>query len=82
MRLALTAAPPLMASAPAVHLEVEMPVAVIAQHAVPARGNLPGPSRRIVVEPIEAPVEPVQVPGKSPVEPARRPEDEPAVPAR
>jgi hypothetical protein len=41
----------------------------------PSRGNLPGPSRRIVVEPIEAPAEPV------PAEPVERPESEP-VPAR
>lgn len=34
-------------------------------------GNLPGPSRRIEVEPIEIPAEP-------PVEPARQPEPAPA----
>ena len=45
------------------------------------RGNLPGPSRRIVVEPIEIPAEPVHVPVKAPPEPARQPDDEPA-PAR
>jgi hypothetical protein len=44
-------------------------------------GNLPGPSRRIVVEPIEIPGEPGHVPAKAPAEPARQPEDEPA-PAR
>jgi hypothetical protein len=41
------------------------------------RGNLPGPSRRIVVEPIEIPAEPDHVPAQ----PAGEPEDEPA-PAR
>lgn len=45
------------------------------------RGNLPGPSRRIVVEPIEIPAEPSRVPAEAPAEPARQPEDEPA-PAR
>jgi hypothetical protein len=45
------------------------------------RGNLPGPSRRIVVEPIEIPAEPGHVPAKAPPEPARQPDDEPA-PAR
>ena len=43
--------------------------------------NLPGPSRRIVVEPIEVPAQPVQVPTKAPAEPAERPEGQP-VPAR
>jgi hypothetical protein len=43
------------------------------------RANLPGPSRRIVVEPIEAP-EPVAVPEAPAVEPADRPDDQP-VPA-
>jgi len=42
------------------------------------RGNLPGPSRRIVVEPIEVPAQPVQVPTEAPAEPAGRPEGEPA----
>ena len=51
--------------------------------AMPQRchGNLPGPSRRIVVEPIEIPAEPARVPTKAPADPARQPEDEPA-PAR
>lgn len=44
------------------------------------RGNLPGPSRRIVVEPIEVPAQPDQVPTKAPAEPARPPEGQP-VPA-
>jgi hypothetical protein len=48
---------------------------------VPFRGNLPGPSRRIVVEPIEVPAQPVQVPTGPPVEPVELPGDEP-VPAR
>lgn len=49
--------------------------------AVVTRAGFPGPSRRIVVEPIEAPVEPVRVPPPAPSrEPAARP-DEP-VPAR
>jgi hypothetical protein len=39
----------------------------------PSRGNLPGPSRRIVVEPIEVPAEPVQVPTETPAEPADEP---------
>jgi hypothetical protein len=43
------------------------------------RGSLPGPSRRIVVEPIEAPTQPEQVPAEPTTEPA--PEGEP-VPAR
>jgi hypothetical protein len=45
---------------------------------VPLRGNLPGPSRRIVVEPIEVPAQPVQVPAEPPAEPVERPETEPA----
>lgn len=45
------------------------------------RSNLPGPSRRIVVEPIKVPAQPVQVPTEAPAEPARRPQGEP-VPAR
>jgi hypothetical protein len=55
---------------------------ITAAYGIPARGNLPGPSRRILVEPIEVPVQPVHVLEKSPAEPARRPEDEPAAPAR
>jgi hypothetical protein len=47
---------------------------------VPFRGNLPGPSRRIVVEPIEVPAQPVQVPAQPPAEPVESPEGEP-VPA-
>ena len=39
----------------------------------PPRDNLPGPSRRIIVEPIEVPAQPVQVPEKAPAEPAREP---------
>lgn len=45
----------------------------------PIRANLPGPSRRIVVEPIEVP-EPATVPAEPAVEPADRPDDQP-VPA-
>jgi hypothetical protein len=48
---------------------------------VPFQGSLPGPSRRIVVEPIEIPAQPVQVPTETPAEPAGRPEGQP-VPAR
>jgi hypothetical protein len=59
-----------------------MPALITATGGVPARGNLPGPSRRILVEPIEVPKQPVHVPEKSPAEPARHPEDEPAAPAR
>jgi hypothetical protein len=43
--------------------------------------NLPGPSRRITVEPIEVPASPEQepTPGPAPVEePVRAPEREPA----
>jgi hypothetical protein len=47
---------------------------------VPFRGNLPGPSRRIVVEPIEVPAPPVQVPAEPPAEPVESPAGEP-VPA-
>lgn len=42
--------------------------------------TLPGPSRRITVEPVEAPVSPVPVPEKSPPSPVTRPDAEP-VPA-
>ena len=44
-------------------------------------GSLPGPSRRIVVEPIEAPAQPEQVPTEAPADPAGLPEGEP-VPGR
>ena len=47
---------------------------------IPFRSNLPGPSRRIEVEPIAVPAQPVQVPAEPPAEPAERPESEP-VPA-
>jgi hypothetical protein len=44
--------------------------------------NLPGPSRRITVEPIRVPAEPREVPERPPAEePARTPEREPE-PAR
>jgi hypothetical protein len=49
--------------------------------ALPPRGSFPGPSRRIVVEPIEAPSQPEQVPTETPADPADRPEGEP-VPVR
>jgi hypothetical protein len=40
----------------------------------PARGSLPGPSRRITVEPIEVPVtEPREEPAAPPVPPDREP---------
>ena len=42
----------------------------------PLRANLPGPSRRIVVEPIETP-QPDGVPGGIPAEPADHPDSEP-----
>jgi hypothetical protein len=48
------------------------------QPLTPARGSLPGPSRRITVEPIEVPVTP---PREEPAPPAPDPEREPA-PAR
>ena len=48
------------------------------QSLTPARGSLPGPSRRITVEPIEVPVTP---PREEPAPPAPDPEREPA-PAR
>ena len=59
-----------------------MATAVVAhrpERGAPLRGSLPGPSRRIVVEPIEAPTQPEQVPAEPPAQPA--PEGEP-VPAR
>lgn len=49
--------------------------------AVPSRGNLPGPSRRIEVEPIEIPAGPAPTPQEAPGEPVEPPEREPA-PAR
>ena len=48
------------------------------QSLTPARGSLPGPSRRITVEPIEVPV---TTPREEPATPATEPEREPA-PAR
>jgi len=46
------------------------------QPLTPARGSLPGPSRRITVEPIEVPHrEPLPLPEPEP-EPARAPEPE------
>jgi hypothetical protein len=46
------------------------------------RASLPGPSRRITVEPIRVPAEPKTVPNTQPVEePERVPEREP-VPSR
>jgi hypothetical protein len=41
----------------------------------PARGSLPGPSRRITVEPVEVPV---TVPREEPAPPQKVPEHEPA----
>ena len=41
------------------------------------RGNLPGPSRRITVEPVVPPGPPIDVPDPTPVEPARHPQEEP-----
>jgi hypothetical protein len=43
--------------------------------APPARGSLPGPSRRITVEPLEVPV---TAPREEPAKPAPAPEREPA----
>ena len=44
--------------------------------------DLPGPSRRITVEPVRAPAPPVEAPEPAPIEePAHAPEREPA-PAR
>jgi hypothetical protein len=49
------------------------------------RASLPGPSRRITVEPIRVPAEPKEIPSRQPSEaperPERSPEREP-VPAR
>jgi hypothetical protein len=49
-----------------------------AQSQSPARGSLPGPSRRITVEPVEVPV---TVPREEPAAPPVPPEREPT-PAR
>ena len=46
-----------------------------AQFSTPARGSLPGPSRRITVEPVEVPV---TVPREEPAPPEPVPEREPA----
>jgi hypothetical protein len=57
-----------------------MATAVVAERperVAPLRSSLPGPSRRIVVEPVEDPTRPAP----APAEPAERPEGEP-VPAR
>jgi len=44
------------------------------QSTSPARGSLPGPSRRITVEPVEVPViAPREEPAAPPVEPEREP---------
>jgi hypothetical protein len=44
------------------------------QSRTPARGSLPGPSRRITVEPIEVPViTPREEPATAPAEPEREP---------
>jgi hypothetical protein len=44
------------------------------QAKTPARGSLPGPSRRITVEPIQVPVtEPREEPAAPPVPPDREP---------
>ena len=51
----------------------------------PARGSLPGPSRRITVEPVEVPVTaPREEPAAPPPPPEREPAPtrEPAVPSR
>ena len=48
------------------------------QSLTPARGSLPGPSRRITVEPIEVPV---TTPREEPATPTPEPERKPA-PAR
>jgi hypothetical protein len=48
------------------------------QSPCPARGSLPGPSRRITVEPVEVPV---TAPPEEPAAPSPPPEREPA-PAR
>jgi hypothetical protein len=45
------------------------------QSQAPARGSLPGPSRRITVEPVEVPVTP---PREEPAAPPAPPEREPA----
>ncbi len=39
--------------------------------------TLPGPSRTIIVEPIEVPAEPARLPETAPAEPDRLPEKEP-----
>jgi len=43
----------------------------------PLRAGLPGPSRRIVVEPVEVPVSPTEVP-VAPAQPAPAPAPDPA----
>jgi hypothetical protein len=44
------------------------------QSTSPVRGSLPGPSRRITVEPVEVPViAPREEPAAPPVEPERKP---------
>jgi len=54
------------------------------QKQAPAHGSLPGPSRRITVEPVEVPATPPREQPVSPPEPDRdpAPKREPAVPAR
>jgi hypothetical protein len=54
------------------------------QKQAPAHGSLPGPSRRITVEPVEVPVTPPREQPVAPPEPDREPapKREPAVPAR
>jgi hypothetical protein len=47
------------------------------QSQIPPRGSLPGPSRRITVEPVEVPV---TAPREEPVAPPAPPEREPASP--
>ena len=48
-----------------------------ANGSAPCRGNLPGPSRRIVVEPIEIPAEPGHVPAKARPRPHQSPHANP-----
>jgi hypothetical protein len=59
-------------------LEVDVPL----QRIVPFRATLPGPSRRVTVEPVEVPdsPEPKELPAEPVVEPSPEPAREP-VPA-
>jgi len=76
MGLVRTTAPPLMASTVSVPRYWEVAVPILDGPAR-LRNNLPGPSRRITVEPVETPGPPIDVPDPTPAEPARSPQEEP-----